>query len=748
MRIIRALVSLPVASLAILSAFAAIPPAPAPALASGARAAVLAAAGAKTSPRAALAAGLTLSGPVTLQYTASTSDTDSCAGKCNESFGLGDYSSYSETASGTQKATVHFAAKGGATTPGTGQLSEPTDTYSASGSYTDIAGLCIPIDGSATEVARGGTVPGQMRVASLQVTGSAAHPDLALSYAVNGPEENTLITPTDQPPCQYSPYPYAEVQSSGDTQDVSQALGFFNENNNCELAFYGCYVIKGWTINPDWTPQDGGTLATKTATGTAPRPSPDTGTEAATQTWTLITGPALKITSPPAGKTVALTDDKYFTPQPGPNERQPEERKLTVEGTALPGDTSITLNGVQVPVTLGAWKAELPITMAQLGQLTLKASDGTSAAEQTNTLIDIEITNPTEDHLEPITEAPAMPSLDATLSVPGYRADTSRVGFDWTLDVRGETVSRPGTWTGYSQTTTGSTTGASKAWKPAYKDIVGGVGRLTVTADLPGVGPVTSEPRWISIPGTNPPAATAKAYVDQADPQYAEPIRHLVCVESNWHQFNTDTYLPGNHGQDPIPDVPADWTPNPGVGQPVYGPPAGIGIAQLDPADLLEYWDWQANIQGGIGVWNKKLHTAESWRHSEQTRLDARLQAAVHQANVNRKAHNMPPIHPNPVQVPQLTKQQRIYQAIRYYNGQDEYHYDGDYVLSADGLNVDLVPATPKWLGGTDPAVYGAPPSPDGHWGPASKDLHQQQPWFPFPTHQGYVDEVRNCKDS
>ena len=85
---------------------------------------------------------------------------------------------------------------------------------------------------------------------------------------------------------------------------------------------------------------------------------------------------------------------------------------------------------------------------------------------------------------------------------------------------------------------------------------------------------------------------------------------------------------------------------------------------------------------------------------------------------------------------------------VIYYNGQQEYHYDADYVLSANGLNVNLVPATRQWVGGTDRAVYEAPPSPDGHWGKVPKNLHARQPWVPYPANQNYVDQVRNCKNS
>jgi hypothetical protein len=69
-------------------------------------------------------------------------------------------------------------------------------------------------------------------------------------------------------------------------------------------------------------------------------------------------------------------------------------------------------------------------------------------------------------------------------------------------------------------------------------------------------------------------------------------------------------------------------------------------------------------------------------------------------------------------------------------------------VLSARGPGVDLVPAIRHWVGGTSQAIYGAPPSPDGHWGHVPHDLHHRQPWVAFPFNQNYVDQVRNCQNS
>jgi hypothetical protein len=477
-------------------------------------------------------------------------------------------------------------------------------------------------------------------------------------------------------------------------------------------------------------------------------------------TFTISATYGLSITSPPADKMMALTDGTYFTPKLGPNDRQPEERTLKVEGTAPPGATSITLNGIKAQLSGDTWKADLPVTMAQLGELTLTASDGKVKVEQKDTLIDIEITKPTENADQPITPAPAMPALDATLSVLGYPGDTSSVSFDWTLEVRGETVQRPGTWKGYQMSiATGFTSGPGEAWKPSYEHIVGGIGRLTVTADLPGVldNPITSEPRWIRISGTNPPAVAAKAYVDENEPQYADTIRHIVCHESRWNQFNTAGFDPDNNGQPPIPDAPDGWKPNPGLGQPLYGQPAGIGISQQDPEDGTvplvspdEYWDWQANLQAGISEFHRKLAQAEEWTGDEQRRLNDRLAVILKKANADRVAAGMPTITMTAITVPQLTDKQVIFQAIRYYNGQYEYHFFADYVLSANGFNPVLV-GQQRWLGGTSETIYGSPPSPAGHWGPTPSNLHLQRQWvvpFPGPESQGYVDAVRTCKNS
>ncbi len=453
----------------------------------------------------------------------------------------------------------------------------------------------------------------------------------------------------------------------------------------------------------------------------------------------------LQITSPPDNSTIALTNSTYVTPQPGPADRAPKQRSLKVAGTTTcPGP--VVISGVSVPVSGDAWNVEIPITAPGPVTLTAKAP-GCGQVSNKVTLISLDITRPAENAQEPITGQPAMPDLNATLTVAGYPGDTSSVSFDWTLEARGETVTKPGDpddWSGYAQTVaTGSTTGTAEAWHPSYHHIVGGVGRLTVTASLPGVlgDPVTSDLRWINILGTGPEAAVAKSFVDQAEPQYATTIRHIICIESNWQQFSAAP--DDNKGQPKIPDVPADWTFNPGLGQPLWGHPADIGIAQLsDPAASLispdQYWNWQANLQAGIAVFNNKLQEAQAWTGSEQDRLADRLQLMLQHVNRNRQAKGLRPISMKVIPVPPLTDQQVTLQAIRLYNGGNEFHFDADYVLSKNNTTVDLV-GTRKWV-----------ELPAGNWAQhAPKDLHLRVPWIPLAKkYQGYVQTVLHCKNS
>lgn len=748
-------------------------------------------AGARAS--AASPASLTLPTTATLNYTATPSANDTCTGDCFEWGYMSpiDFDSYTQTANWTLSSQLSLTNSNGILS-GSGPLNE-SGTFSSTGSYGS-AGNCP----GTTTVASQSTTPGAASASLSAITSTSGAPDLSLSFGSGEGIETVLVSANDcNGPSSYT----TTIQSAGGI------MLYINQ------AAPG--PITGWTINPNWTPETGGTLATKTISGSVPWPAnnppqADVGTMSATQTWTVVTSPCgsgggaspqatrsdgrsaasscgLAITSPPDNSTIAISDPNpnYIVgAQIGSNDRAPalDVLKLKVSGTSAGCSGPVTVNGVAATSSGDDWSAEIPLVALAtggVGQVTLTATaNGCSDATSTVTLINLEVTNPAKDGAaEPIANlgdgnAPAMPPLNAKVSVTGYSGDTSGESFGWTLDLRNETVARPsgggqvGVWSPDGATITGSTTGTGEAWQPGNDQIVGGVGRLTVTASLPGVldNPVTSFPRWINISGGPLGKAAVLSYLQQSsDAQYAGTISQIFCVESRWQQFNQSA-VNGDDGivQPPIPNVPDGWTPNPGQWQPLYGHPAGVGVAQYDPeagtAPLDAYWNWQTNAEYGIFVFNQKLAAAPGLAGREQTRLKDRRNAAVAIAKANRKKEGVagPPTVPPLITVPQLTDQEILWQAVRLYNGGNEFHFNDDYIVSANGLNVDLVStdtSLPRgvWVGGGDlnsgAGLTGVPPSPAGSWkkGSAGNHYHPMQ-WEPEGgDNQTYDEQVRVC---
>jgi hypothetical protein len=688
---------------------------------------------------AALAADLNIAGQVTLSYSATTNDTLSCTGTCDvPGFLIADWSSYSRTVTDKISGSVTFTVTPGAAY---GVVQSPTvpltesGTYGASGSFTNMEVINCPQEGvgNATETLTGIT-PGQLKVNSLQViTNSSGQPDLQLSTAISPGVENTYVTETGT--CATS-FPYVEDVAQQDIIAANQAAGL--------------NPTTGWTINPDWTPEQGGALATKTGAGSAPQPTiggPFTGTQSAAETWTLTTKPGgVTITSPPDNSTVAVTDGTYVEPQPtADNDVEPAHRFLIVDGTTQ--CPNVTLNGVTADVTGDTWEAKLPID--DLGPLTLTAdasgapatsapatsapatsapatsvsssgvTSGTRArlaasdanascgqATSTTTLINLKITNPVSDgDIEQVNAAPGMPDIAATVQVQGYSGDTSAVSFGWTLDVLGQYIDRHG-WHQYDQPFSGSTTGTSASWSPDYGGmVVGGWGKLVVSASLPGVdGTVTSDPRWINMTGQNPGKAAVLSYIATNAGQFADTVSHIMCLESDhtFNQFNPAV----NAGETRAAGVPVSLD-SPTTFRPLFGaPPAGIGIAQLDPATFpFENWNWQQNVSAGIDEFLFDYQTATTLRNRTQAALNAEFDSVLASVNAQRAAHGLTELTGSAALVPLLSTDQLLNEAIRLYNySGGEYTFNLTYQQGPD-YTVQPV-GSPTWVqnrGGSDP---------------------------------------------
>lgn len=678
----------------------------------------------------------------------------------------------------TQTVTFHIGLTG--LDPVSGQVTGNTSTYSLTDNLNETS-----IDSNNCKIQLTGSFSGSGPVAMNGASGPA-YGSVGFDSGLTQAQVGVHIS-------------YAQTQTTTFSGPVSPSEACNNSTSTSTVSLQanpGCYANTGPTYpggplqgtypnatvsldcsatagNQDWseTTTITGTLTIKPSCGGAAAPSqtqrPAATASRAQGSLAAASSCGLTITSPPDKSIIAISDPNFVDgAEVGANDRAPalDTLKLKVAGTSTGCSGPVTVNGVSATSSGDDWTAEIPLmalAVGGVGQVTLTAkAGGCSDASSTVTLINLEITNPTENEQEPITAEPAMPVLNATVSVYGYPGDTSGLSFSWTLDVRNETVTRDGQGSGIwspgpATSITGSTTGTGEAWQLGSNPIVGGVGRLTVEASLPGVtDTVTSFPRWINIPGNSPDKATVIDYLNQylGPDNYADTISQIFCVESRWMQFGDNGKL-----QDPIPNVPADWTPNPGPGQPLYGRPADIGIAQLSlevgTLPIADYWNWQTNVHGGIAVFLEDLMEARFLVDTEQNRLDARRAAAIAAATANRKKMgDHQPVTAQMITVPQLSDQDITWEAVRLYNGTsfDEFHFDADYVLSSNGLNVDLVgtdtPAPRGWVGGTSLAIYGVPPSKAGYWGP-SGNLHHPMQWKPG-GNQSYVDDVRVCGHS
>jgi hypothetical protein len=412
-------------------------------------------------------------------------------------------------------------------------------------------------------------------------------------------------------------------------------------------------------------------------------------------------GSTILIYSPPDGSTFALTDPNYVTPQPGPDDAAPASRSALVGGTTQCAGP-VTVNGVQATMTGGQWQASLPAPAP--GKFTVVASvPGCGQAVSTSTVISLNITSPQEKAVLPLTDAPAMPALNATVQVAGYSGDTASVRFDWGLQARGQEVygrsGKSGRWANYQvDVAAGSETGTTTPWQPADPVLAGGWGRLVVQARLPGVldNPVKSDPRWINIPGANPDKAAVESYIAEQAGDLADAVDHLDCHETGgtFRQFRASA----NPHEPVTRSVPAELTPNPAPLRPLYGAPAGIGIAQLDPAEFpAQQWDWKTNVSGGIALFRSDYQAARKVAQKAQAKLDQQRTSVLAAVNRARAAQGLPKTTVERVLVPDLSTDQLEREAIRRYNGGTEYRFDAGYAASASGLTVRIT-GSQQWV--------------------------------------------------
>ena len=134
------------------------------------------------------------------------------------------------------------------------------------------------------------------------------------------------------------------------------------------------------------------------------------------------------------------------------------------------------------------------------------------------------------------------------------------------------------------------------------------------------------------------------------------------------------------------PDVPHDIGENPAASATfVRRSICGDRNSSKRPlrASRLQQWDWHANVDSGIAVYHEDLAGAKQWRQAEQVRLSGQLTAVLQIVNRQRALRGMKRLVRAPLRIPSLTTAQIEREAIRSYNGENEYHFNLQYVDSA-----------------------------------------------------------------
>jgi len=461
----------------------------------------------------------------------------------------------------------------------------------------------------------------------------------------------------------------------------------------------------------------------------------------------------VQITSPTDQDIIALTNARLVTPQVqpagDPAERRPAARRLRVTGTATNSPT-VTVNGRQVGAGGGNWQTELDIAGPGPLQITAVTQDGKGQHAITVHLIEVVIDPPAENAVVPLVAnpAPGPPAINAVAQVVGHpnAQAVAQAPIAWQLRVGGYFRTRNGAaaWNAYTRDFAGNAN-APNAFQPVFDELVGGWARLIATATVPGVvdGPaVVSDPRWFDIRGTNAAKADVQAFIRAQAPNLAAVLIQIMCHESLGHDFLQ--FRPNPERREPQDKrVPADLRPNRQPLRPVYGaPPAGIGIAQVDPAQFpAQHWDWHANVTAGIAAFQQKVAGAARLAANEQARVEAERVAAERMVNQARAAQNPPgPRLTIPrVAVPALTPDQLRREQIRRYNGGRNYRFDARVVVSGDALNAQ-VQGGRAWV--EDPGTWESEAAWRNRGG-----VQVPRQWNPVAQDRlGYVNQVEQCQ--
>jgi hypothetical protein len=200
--------------------------------------------------------------------------------------------------------------------------------------------------------------------------------------------------------------------------------------------------------------------------------------------------------------------------------------------------------------------------------------------------IKVIIVSPKKGDIFYIDSTPKMPTIKCRAQITGISPDpTSITNFFWKANLSYEwhRVDKKITEIAGSQSFPFTQNVIGGTWKPDFGNtIMGGILQIAVVVTINGKK--YEDNVSVEIRGENPDKAALKAELRELKYQV------LTYKESTWRQFYTT-------GVD--------------KGLPIFGPPCGYGLMQLDPPpSYREIWDWRANVRGGIEHFNADYKAA------------------------------------------------------------------------------------------------------------------------------------------
>ena len=281
---------------------------------------------------------------------------------------------------------------------------------------------------------------------------------------------------------------------------------------------------------------------------------------------------------------------------------------------------------------------------------------------------------------------------------------TKTAKIEWQLHIYGKyKISRGGKWEQYHKSYTLETKLNEEGSFVLGDYVIGGF--CIVKASLCTNTCILHQEQYIDIRGQNPTKESVQREIDDIltektskDVYDSDLIKKIICQESSYRQFKKSA-----ESREGLDIRLPKGSQNPKIYRPIFGFPAGIGIAQLDPASKFpdEHWNWKINLKKGIEIYYKKKKVAYKIYKNQQEILNYQLKSLIKKANLKRKELGQTELVEGDYQIDvesdyELTDDQMKKNIVNLYNG--GFSFKLDYIYSINENHEIETSGTENWI--------------------------------------------------